>query len=458
MSVLYRALWADKSQDDAEAYLAKVRERFVAWATESEHPAELDDGEAKVVLRDGRTRTVGLRSVDETDGDSHVLGIEGVAQDGAIDTDDGTTWTTLVRVISNRETVRVWVENRVESDDLSLRVSVGRPRLVDDLLAIPGKPVLGGSELFTDTLTIPAEHVSALVEMLRSPKRKLPVIVCSEPGAESDGRWQIRAERIARRAGGIALVITLSSDAVTAFRRELGDLAIWGGGVRVYAPTPVDDSSEGWRHRYTLGRVMEARESAMVDRIVFSVAMMSARRRVPDEFKVFTSTAPAESGPNSPAGFLSEEDAERERDHWERLLDDQVSATNDAERELAQKIGHLGRMKAALEGEGLHHLYYGTQHEEQAGVPDSVQDTSEAILAAQTYLTDWLVVHDSAGRELDGIDTGPSAFAWGNTTWRGFRALAAYAEARAGGFSSASTSGANRGLRWAGRQRPRSCR
>jgi len=56
------------------------------------------------------------------------------------------------------------------------------------------------------------------------------------------------------------------------------------------------------------------------------------------------------------------------------------------------------------------------------------------VLAAQTYLGQWLALPDSAVRELEDLDNSPNGFAWGNTTWRGLRALAAYAQDRAGGW------------------------
>ncbi|KAA1426849.1 hypothetical protein F0U47_12200 [Nocardioides antri] len=401
----------------------------------------LDDGSTKVTLTQNRSRIITIRTAEsstpgDADGEivSHV-GIECVTQDSATEADASrTNWTTIVRVVTDLSSVHVWVENRVETDDLSLRVQVGRPRLVDDLLSIPGRPHLAGSGLFTEVQPILADEVAALTELLQSPTRALPVIVCSEPGGDHDDRWTIWAERIARRAGGIATVITLDSGAVTAFRRALGDLAVWGGGVRVYTPTPVVDPTDGWRHRYTPGHLMASREDAMVDRIVYVVAQMSTRRRVPDEFLGFTTTAPAEAAPGASAGFVSEDEQERERIHWETLLEQQVAETNASERELAQKIGHLDRIRLALEEQGLHELFWGTQHETGAEIPDEVQDTSTAVFAAQMYLTDRLLVHDDAPRELDGIDTCPQAYSWGNKTWRGFRALAAYAEERSNGF------------------------
>ena len=439
MSVLYRALWSDGGQPDHSAYLQAVRVRFSSWATEDPEALALADGTTKRELRAGRRRTITIRTVDREHRDGELLhGIEGLTQDLVTSGDSGeTSWTTVVRALSDGASVRVWIENRVESDDVALRVKVGRPRLVDDLLTIPGKPHLDGSGLFVDVLPVPAEHISALIDNLRSPTRTLPVIVCSEPPGDHDQRWFVRAERIARRAGGIATVVTLDSAAVTAFRKELGRLAIWGGGVRVYAPSPLEDEFDGWRHRYTLGHLLASNEDAMIDRIVYSVAQMSTRRRTDPVFSCFTSTAPpVDSGaPNVDLSrYVSEEQAEAQRLEYE-LERDMAQEEHDAlHRELNQALGHLDRLKRSLEERRLSNVFWESQHDVGNDVPDGVQDTDEAILTAKAYLSDWLVIHEDSPRELDGINTAPQAVAWGNTTWRGFRALAAFAEARSAGF------------------------
>ncbi len=69
-----------------------------------------------------------------------------------------------------------------------------------------------------------------------------------------------------------------------------------------------------------------------------------------------------------------------------------------------------------------------------AEIVKQIHDADEAILMALAYLSDWLVIHDEAPRELDGINTAPHATAWGRTVWRGLRALAAFAEDRSAGF------------------------
>src|SRR5690625_2642729 len=62
---------------------------------------------------------------------------------------EATVWTTVIRAVANDTATHTLVENSMESDDLTLRVSVGRPKVVHELLRAATKPVLGGSALLT---------------------------------------------------------------------------------------------------------------------------------------------------------------------------------------------------------------------------------------------------------------------------------------------------------------------
>jgi hypothetical protein len=84
--------------------------------------------------------------------------------------------------------------------------------------------------------------------------------------------------------------------------------------------------------------------------------------------------------------------------------------------------------------EGRSDIYWGAHDAPADDLPEDVQDVSEAVLAARTYLTEWLEVPDGVERELHGIDSAPNAYAWGNSTLRGLRALAEYVKARRTGF------------------------
>ena len=430
MSVTYRALWSDSTQADAEDYLSQLSLRFSRWALGDASADALDDGTVEVPIAQNGPRTISLRKVVDDAAENH--GVEAITNDRQ--TGAATAWKTIVRAIANDAKVQVLVEVQMDTDEVASRIKVGRPRIVDDLLSIEGKPVLGGSAVLAGALKIDAGAALLLVDILRSPGRTLPTVVCSEPQGDLSGDWLRNADKIATRVAGIANVLTLDSAAVAAFRQELGDLAIWGGGVRVYVPVPVSDESEGWRHRYTPGGRMHSSPQSNIDRIVYSVAQLSSRRRVPDSFDLFAGVQEREAALDVQHVL---EEFESERSSWERERDTEVAERSEIEKELARATGHLSRLKDELLLQGLGDLLWGTQYEITAGVPDEVQDTSEAVLAAQTYLSDWLTLPDSAVvREIVDIDTATNAFAWGNTTWRGLRALAAYAKDRSDGWSS----------------------
>lgn len=416
MSVIYRALWSDTQQNPSE-YLLQVRERFTRWASAGATVRALPDGTHPLTRHDQSEHVAILRTVEGPE-DGTTTGVECVYQ---METpgEFTTLWVTRVRVCTIEGGVSVWVETSVETEDVSRSWAVGRPRLVADLLSIPGRPVTGSALVPTAPEELSASLVPELARALRDPARTLPVVVVTQPPPGVDPQWRSRADKIATRCQAIALVVVLDDAAVTAFKGEMGDLSVWGGGIRVYAPRPVTPSS-ALRHRYTTCAMLVARPTAMLDRIIFSVAQMSTRARVPDCFTFFDQpgTLPA----------VTSGVTERERSEWEDALLQLAVDADEANLELAQKVGHLERLRLALAEANLHALFYGSIHESGESIPDAVEDTSEALLAAQTYLQEWVTVHEDAGRELEGIDTCPQSRSWGMKTWRGLRALAAYVQ------------------------------
>lgn len=296
MTVLYRSLFTSSPEDPAD-YVAQARGLYMAWATETSDGAEHADGTIQVTLNRTRRidrqeqhfdleRSVSLRTLNDAD---TVCGFEGTTRE----TSEEMTWTTVVRVAVADEVAHVWVENQVESERLvGVRLSVGRPRIVDDLLGVTPNARLGGSRVQVEPVSIPSDGVPILVEHLRSGHRTLPMIVVSQPNSEDNGAWQMRAQRIARRVSGVATVATVDRDAVAKFSSELGQLATWDGSIRVYAPVPVVDG-EGYRHRYTLRALLEdpATERSQIDRIVYGVCSLSARRRPDPAFDIFLSAS-----------------------------------------------------------------------------------------------------------------------------------------------------------------------
>ncbi|MEV4488383.1 hypothetical protein AB0J61_11320 [Micrococcus luteus] len=423
MSILYRAVWSDTTASDQALTVERLKSCVAGWIQETPDPAPLVEGQSEFDVSQGRHRQVFLRTVspqafevrvaDQTPGDL-------------------TEWTTVIRVVTDEDGVHTLVELSMSSDDLARRVSIGRPRIVRELLEVAEKPQLGGSALFSGPLPMPENGITILTDMLANPARSLPIIVCAEPNCGHDGSWLRTARRIASRVEGVAVVITLDLSAVAAFRSAFGHLAIWDGGVRVYTPGIVTKDSDGWRHRYYVRSRLEESTESTIDRIVYSVAQLSTRRRVPGVFRVFRE----QSGLPADAldGMIPASELTDAREQWEFNLEVARDEQSSLERELASASGHLTRLREALIARRLTDLLWGTQHEDAASIPDEVQDTSEAVLAAQLYLSEWLATPVSAIRELEDIDTAPEAYNWGNKTWRGLRALAAYAEDRAEGW------------------------
>ncbi len=422
MSLLYRAIWSDTTESDRLGVLSQARQRLSRWALDDPGAGVLEDGEHTLDLvgQSPRHRTITLRSIT-TD---VVQGVEAVVVDVPRDgAETNTVWTTTVRLAVTDEGVHTWLDNAVESEDATLRVKVGRPRVVDDLLALPGRPMAGGSAVLPSALAVSAGEVSALAEVLRQPERSLPYIVFSQPRVAVGDSWLHKARQTATRVAGVAVVVTLDTAAAAALRRELGELAVWNGAVRTYVPARLDDLADGYRHRYLLPDRLAM--GGAVDRLVFAVTQMSTRRRVPAVFTSFLDrVVPAASEQAS-----GDEEVELQLLQAEEDLD---SVT----RELNLARGHLERIAVALRERGEDELFWSARDMvvDPESLPDEVQDTSDAILTAQQHLTDWLVLPGSAVQELDGIDAAPNAYAWGGTTWRGLRALAAFAEARAAGF------------------------
>ena len=418
MSVLYRALWSDEALTNNREVLSLARKCFCTWATHDHEWDTLPEGDTVI-----GARRVTLRTVD---GDG-THGLEGVSIEAPPGNGDSeTVWTTTMRVAASADRVYSWVELSMETDDLTQRVKVGRPRLVDELLRLPGQHMLGASLVYTDVLDVPVDGVPILISQLRNPKRSLPMLVFSEPGDPDDGRWLRIAERTARRAGGVATVVTLRNPAATAFRSSLGQLSVWGGAERTYVPAPLESEADGWRHRYIPAHRMQAADIATVDRLVYAVTQLSTQRRPPTVFALFDGSVDGRSA--QLVSDINELGFELELEREER---------GQVERTLAKANGHLRRLEKELDERGLAELFWETHdtpaEQDEPDEPDEVQDVTDAVLTAQLTLTDWVVLPDSAPRELDGIDSGPNAYAWGNTTWRGLRALAAYARAKAAG-------------------------
>lgn len=406
MEVGFRVLWSDLPDLDG-SWLGRARETASSWADRVVgHPGG-GTWQARITSPAGRDQA-----------GRPVHGLECFLSGAGPDRKDRSA---SVRIASCPDHILVRVETRGE---------VERPGVVDDLLDLARDPYLGRTPVPPRPVPFPAGEIDALARLLDDPGRTLPVVVCSEPGWRHPAGPVALPDAVDSKVRGCAVVVGLDPPAQTAFRKALGPLACWGGAVRVYAPGPL--GSDPLRHPYLTADSIAADPDGATDQISRLACRHLLDRPVPEPFRIFTSlAAPAPAEPDPP-GEDRPEDAEDDPDGpGEESLDGLVGELSD---EVARLTGHLARIHDELCRRGLEEVWQATGQETAGGPPDEVTGIGEAVLAARIWLSDWLVVASDAGRDLDVLDATPTARAWGNSCWRGLRALAAYAHDRASGF------------------------
>ncbi|MBO3725594.1 hypothetical protein J5X07_11260 [Actinomyces bowdenii] len=331
-------------------------------------------------------------------------------------------WIVVVRAVVVEGGVYVCVENRVEADDPTAPVRIGRPRVVAELLGLPSQRALGSSTPLRGAQEISEDQIKWFVEsLLRSSGRRLPAIVCTEPRRDDHGNWRKRAEKIHRRVEGFANVFTMEVEAWEGLKRYLGEcLAVWDGAVRVYAPSSLAGCADSFRHRYFREEQIERSWEHGVDRVVSTAARMSSKQRLPREFSIFAAPVAART------------DLVRIESLEEEKLELQI-ALEEIESELNRANGHLDRLREACDRSGMSDIFWGAKDEVADGPPDNVDDIEDAVLNAQVYLSDWVALPGGALRDVELLSNQPQSEVWGNTCWRGFRALASYARAKSRG-------------------------
>lgn len=125
----------------------------------------------------------------------------------------------------------------------------------------------------------------------------------------------------------------------------------------------------------------------------------------------------------------AQDELELRSDDYDALALDLEEVTEDRTRLAAdlehreRQIRHLSRRLLA---DGFVDLYADVEDD---AIPTSASSVTDAGLQAQVHLADRLVLPDEAMRDLDVLDATVTAPSWGQTSWRAFRALHAYASA-----------------------------
>ena len=438
MSVISRIMWtADTGELSTDAVVEAARQAINPWATERSG-TELQLNNSFTFERKGQNgiRTVSAHSVDEP----HGLLVE-------IEDDDcqGAIWGVQIRLAFHDQKLTAWIDNTLESETIEAPISIGRPRVVDELLKVGTKPSLGTSAILNEPTEIPASAVNLIHEILSDDNRGLPVVLMTRKNNVIDGRTGRNAKNLAKRLTGLATVITLAPDAQDALKKELPPgLSVWGGAARVYAPTPL---SSPMSHRVYSSDLLERRG---IEPIINWVTSMSSRRR-PDHI---VRTVDHNARKFDISAMSSEiERLTSERDEAQEELEEQIIVYAEAEAELNKQLDLVRRLrKIAFDNNQTSRVIEAENNVDN----DSRELTtvSEAIEQARLKLYETLSIPEGVEHDLDRVDTARSALAWANTTWRGLKALAAYAQdVKTGEYSGNFWTWCEKEALWPARQR-----
>lgn len=466
MSLLYRAIWSDRRADGVTV----AREALERW---SDHKTggTLSLPESGTVSGQVVVPARGRVPAQRYDGEitvAHAVG-DGLVPEALSATlvelrEDGTRWDTTLRCWTEDDdsvaTSWLWVDVEcVGPIDLG-RLAIAAPVLAVDLIEQGVEPVQGGLRLSTaPTLVAGREAGAKLAETITDTDRDLPLVVFSVdddaitriPSSHSMGDI---TETAARRLVGVAAVYVADADACWALTRSLGqEFAVWGGAFRTYLPN-VDPSIPGnnFRHRYVLAdRYIAYRDSAAITAgralgpvsgtrrppASYDVARSMLRRPRTDDWSEIADMLAKENDTLSTRIVsLNEEISQNEDRYFEVVVDyeDAVQEREQLASQFAAAQRQIRHQSELLRRNGIADDSWASEKPE-AEVPSEAESLSDAAAKAQQHLSDRLVLPDDALRDLADLDSTVESKAWGQTAWRGFRALHAYAVDQAAGHN-----------------------
>lgn len=265
----------------AEAWASIVAPAYEAWV--KDRYARAHGAEVTVDIPQG--------SMSGTLPPGHTLSIENFVSGGtatrivwAFPGDQGLIWTNTIRIASLPEGCAVEHQIHLHSADYLVapaRFSLGAPAVVRTICE--RHPInVGDMRLRATVYPLASEGVDDFVALLKSPLRRLPVVLTTpfangEPG-------ELEAMSLAGKLAGVAIVAEANGVQTTrALSNQLGRLGCYDGAVRIYWPG-FQGHDDVRRHPLifgarvaTLGAV---RAASSLERSIFSVA---AFRFVPDE-------------------------------------------------------------------------------------------------------------------------------------------------------------------------------
>lgn len=429
MALIYRAIWDEERPDLATVTSMSVLD----WlAHKGLRLDALPDGTTDGTFKDARFGTNAKFELSARTAEAEGVRALRIRLDEHR-VEEGQHWTTTLSVLSDREPGgTLWVDVERFSDDPFERVGFRAPVLVKTLISEGLDPRVGHIRLERRPATIAAGPLAGLV---RNGDRRLPLVVFSH---DRDGPTVTldRAQAAFDTLAGVAQVYVLPQEEVDSFKEQIGeDLAVWGGGARLYLPNSGPTGLRPERHRYVSGAQAARHRWATAE--VFAAMLAAAVPAAPPppsyapvrrlllgvadgDLVQLLAVAEAEA-----AGLTGEVQALREQ-----LVsrDDQII---DSLAEIEELSVENNRLAAELQALRLGRSRHTGRH--GGDPPATVATIAEAIEGAA--LLDHVLLHATAPVDIDKLDRTVNGPAWANLIWRGLRALDSYAESGGtGGF------------------------
>lgn len=252
--------------------------------------------------------------------------------------------------------------------------------------------------------------ISDLVDLLYNETRRLPVVVISE---SDNGSIEIRPDILARRVGGAAHIVCLTSEATRELYRKIGKrMSAFNGAVRLYQPGLTEENEDPFSHplwlqgalgesilvRQIAGRVLPAaflQDGAddTFPRYAF-VRDIAARRAVAER-----STRTVEDRALAEIELLKVITDERteERDTWQSLAQEEEAKRIAAEADIERLKSELARLESKAKT-----LEYRIQQQQsdiqgQNPAPDrGLESYNDLEDWADDVLGDAVIIHEAA--------------------------------------------------------------
>ncbi|WP_394613061.1 hypothetical protein JNUCC0626_24225 [Lentzea sp. JNUCC 0626] len=443
MAIVYRGMWSESDQGVRDRLL-KSLEHWIGY--KSGGRLGLADG-----VVDGGAKRVKVDTAGEDSGTADSIFQLSFTESHA----NGVRWTTTVRHWSGPAVTQevgqggswIWVDLDVVSHDVEVdRMNISSPRFVRDLLAASRTARRRCVPLAGSPITYEGESgAEQLAEIVTDLDRDLPVVVfaalpadyrlhLAPPGFAAESVYLRSVKRAAEENAGLAQVCRLDDVATAHFGEILGeDYGVRDGAFRIYLPGADPALSDGWRHRYTVAARYLRKENAG-PQIFRAVSPRAGVRRAAQSYEVAAALLePGMSGEDRELldlAMATVHDLERLKadldQRYENLVEDQQTL-GEENILLRQRLSVAWKENALLRSGSL--AAVPAVEEFDAVDPAEIDSPSTAALQAQEILSEYLSLPDTACVDLDDLDAAVEAKAWGQTAWRAFLALHAYAEA-----------------------------